>query len=188
MTKKIDQEKIQEAVTMILEAIGEDPTREGLLDTPARVGRAYAEIFQGLYQSPEEHLSTAFELVDGNMVVVKDIPFHSMCEHHLLPFFGKVHIAYMPNGKVAGLSKLARTVEVFARRPQLQERLNLQIGEAMMEHLDAKGVLVVVEAEHMCMNMRGVKKPGSKTMTSISHGVLKEDPQLHNEAYRLMGL
>ncbi|EFI42631.1 GTP cyclohydrolase I [Peptoniphilus sp. oral taxon 386 str. F0131] len=185
---KIDNKKIEKAVTMILEAIGEDPSREGLVETPQRVARMYEEIFSGLGQTAENHLSKTFELVDGNMVIEKDITFYSMCEHHLLPFWGKVHIAYMPNGRVAGLSKLARTVDVYAKKPQLQERLNLEIANAIMEYLNAQGVLVVVEAEHMCMNMRGVKRPGTKTVTSISRGILETDLNLRNEAYRLMNL
>ncbi|MDY6065909.1 MAG: GTP cyclohydrolase I FolE [Finegoldia sp.] len=184
----MDKEKIEKAVTMILEAIGEDPTREGLLETPQRVARAYEEIFSGLGKDAKDHLSKTFELADGNMVVEKDIPFYSMCEHHLLPFWGKVHIAYLPNDRVAGLSKLARTVDVYAKKPQLQERLTLEVANAIMDYLHAKGVLVVIEAEHMCMNMRGVKKPGTMTRTSIALGELKEDRDLRDEAYRLMNL
>lgn len=173
---------------MILEAIGEDPEREGLKETPQRVARMYKEVFQGLKQDPADHLHKTFELVDGGIVIVKDIGFHSMCEHHLLPFWGKAHIAYIPKDRVAGLSKLARTVEVFARRPQLQERITKQVAEAIMKELDAEGVLVVTEAEHMCMNMRGVKKPGSSTRSAISYGSIAEDLELKTEAYRLMGL
>lgn len=184
----MDKKKIEQAVSMILEAIGEDPSREGLLETPKRVARMYEEIFSGLGCNAQEHLSKTFELVDGSMVVEKDIRFYSMCEHHLLPFWGKVHIAYMPDGRVAGLSKLARTVDVYAKKPQLQERLNLEIANAIMEFLDAKGALVVIEAEHMCMNMRGVKRPGTSTVTSISRGVFETDLNLRDEAYRLMGL
>lgn len=186
--KKIDKKKIEEAVNMILEAIGEDTSREGLLETPQRVARMYEEVFAGLGENAKTHLSKSFEIVDDNMVVEKDITFHSMCEHHLLPFWGKVHIAYIPNGRVAGLSKLARTVDVYSKKPQLQERLNLEVAEAIMEYLGAKGVLVVVEAEHMCMNMRGIKKPGTSTVTSVARGVLEEDKELKNEAYRMMGL
>lgn len=182
----MDKEKIKKAVEMIIEAVGEDKTREGLLETPDRVARMYEEIFSGLGKTAEEHLSKTFEIVEDNMVVVKDIEFYSMCEHHFLPFFGKAHIAYIPNKRVAGLSKLARTVETYARKPQLQERLNIEIADAMMKYLDAKGVLVVVEAEHMCMNMRGVKKPGSKTVTSVYRGVLETDEKQRDEAYRLI--
>ncbi|MBU5668493.1 GTP cyclohydrolase I FolE [Peptoniphilus sp. MSJ-1] len=182
----MDKEKIKKAVEMIIEAVGEDKTREGLVETPDRVARMYEEIFSGLGKTAEEHLSKTFEIVEDNMVVVKDIEFFSMCEHHFLPFFGKAHIAYIPNNRVAGLSKLARTVETYARKPQLQERLNIEIADAMMKYLNAKGVLVVVEAEHMCMNMRGVKKPGSKTVTSVYRGVLETDENKRAEAYRLI--
>ncbi|MBL7574874.1 GTP cyclohydrolase I [Peptoniphilus asaccharolyticus DSM 20463] len=184
----MDKNKIEKAVTMILEAIGEDPTREGLVETPQRVARMYEEIFSGLNQTAEKHLSKTFELVENNMVIEKDIPFYSMCEHHLLPFWGKAHIAYIPNGRVAGLSKLARTVELYAKKPQLQERLTMEIADALMEFLSSEGALVVVEAEHMCMNMRGVKKPGTSTMTSVARGKFETDLNLKNEAYRLMGL
>lgn len=184
----MDKNKIEKAVTMILEAIGEDPTREGLVETPQRVARMYEEIFSGLNQTAEKHLSKTFELVEKNMVIEKDIPFYSMCEHHLLPFWGKAHIAYIPNGRVAGLSKLARTVELYAKKPQLQERLTMEIADALMEFLSSEGSLVVVEAEHMCMNMRGVKKPGTSTMTSVARGKFETDLNLKNEAYRLMGL
>lgn len=183
----MDKELIKKAVEMIIDAIGEDKNREGLIETPDRIARMYEEIFSGIGQEADVHLSKTFEIVDDNMVVVKDINFYSMCEHHFLPFYGKAHIAYIPNKKVAGLSKLARTVETYARRPQLQERLNLQIADAIMDYLDAKGTLVVVEAEHMCMNMRGVKKPGAATVTSVSRGIIDEDINLKNEAFRMMG-
>ena len=184
----MDKKKIEQAVSMIIEAVGEDPNREGLLETPQRVARMYEEIFSGLGKTAKEHLSKTFELVDGSMVIEKDINFHSMCEHHFLPFWGKVHIAYLPNGRVAGLSKLARCVDVYSKKPQLQERLNMEIADAIMEYLNAKGVLVVVEAEHMCMNMRGVKKSGTSTVTSISRGIMETDLKLRDEAYRLMKL
>lgn len=184
----MDTKKIEQAVSMIIDAIGEDANREGLLETPQRVARMYEEIFSGLNRDAKEHLSKTFELVDGSMVIEKDISFFSMCEHHLLPFWGKVHIAYMPNGRVAGLSKLARTVDVYTKKPQLQERLNMEIADAIMEFLDAKGALVVIQAEHMCMNMRGVKRPGTSTLTSISRGIFETDLHLRDEAYRLMGL
>ncbi|EGY76361.1 GTP cyclohydrolase I [Peptoniphilus indolicus ATCC 29427] len=174
----MDKNKIETAVTMILEAIGEDPTREGLVETPQRVARMYEEIFGGINQTAEKHLSKTFELVDKNMVIEKDIPFYSMCEHHLLPFWGKAHIAYIPNGRVAGLSKLARTVELYAKKPQLQERLTMEIADALMEFLSSEGALVVIEAEHMCMNMRGVKKPGTSTMTSVARGKFETDLNL----------
>lgn len=184
----MNTEKIQEAVKMILEAVGEDPNREGLQETPARVARMYEEIFSGLGQTAQEHLSKSFEIIDDNMVVEKDIAFHTMCEHHLLPFYGKAHIAYVPNGRVAGLSKLARTVEVYAKKPQIQERLNIEIVEALMDYLHAKGAMVVIEAEHMCMSMRGIKKPGTTTLTSVTRGIFEEDKDLRDQAYRLMGM
>ena len=168
----MDTKKIEEAVKMIIEAVGEDENREGLQETPTRIAKMYQEIFAGLGQTAEEHLSKSFEIIDNNMVVEKDIFFHSMCEHHFLPFYGKVHIAYIPNGRVAGLSKLARTVEVYAKKPQIQE---------------AQGALVWVEAEHMCMNMRGVRKPGTATVTTAARGLLATDKDLKNEAYKLMG-
>lgn len=184
----MNTEKIQEAVKMILEAVGEDPNREGLQETPDRVARMYEEIFSGLGQTAEEHLSKSFEIIDDNMVVEKDITFYTMCEHHLLPFYGKAHIAYIPNGRVAGLSKLARTVEVYAKKPQIQERLNIEVVDALMQYLDAKGAMVVIEAEHMCMSMRGIKKPGATTVTSVSRGLLDEDKDLRDQAYRLMDM
>ncbi|KYG32853.1 GTP cyclohydrolase I FolE [Alkalihalobacillus trypoxylicola] len=180
--QSVDYKKIQEAVTMILEAIGEDPTREGLEDTPKRVAKMYAEVFQGLNEDPKEHFKTIFGEDHEELVLVKDIPFFSMCEHHLVPFFGHAHIGYIPRGgKVTGLSKLARAVEAVARRPQLQERITATIADSMIESLDPHGVIVVIEAEHMCMTMRGVKKPGAKTVTSAVRGVYAEDAQLRAE-------
>ncbi|MDR4534825.1 GTP cyclohydrolase I FolE [Glutamicibacter sp. PS] len=172
----IDQPRIAAAVREILLAIGEDPDREGLTETPSRVAKAYAEFFAGLHQEPAEHLSTTFDIGHDEMVLVKDIPFYSTCEHHLVPFYGTAHIGYIPGkgGKVTGLSKLARLVEVYARRPQVQERLTTQIVDALMEHLSASGAIVVVECEHMCMSMRGVRKPGAKTVTSAVRGQLRE--------------
>lgn len=181
-----DQEKIQQATRLLLEGIGEDSQREGLLETPARVARMYEEICGGMNQDPAEYLSTTFEVSDGGMVVERDIPFHSLCEHHLLPFVGKAHIAYMPNGRVTGLSKLARTVEVYARRLQLQERLTAQVADALMNELDAKGALVMIEAEHMCMSMRGVQKPGTQTVTLVKRGVFETDPQLVDDFFRMV--
>ena len=183
----MNEKKIEEAVKMILEAIGEDPSREGLVETPERVARMYKEIFSGIGSSAEDILSKTFSHNGEDTVVVKDIPFYSMCEHHLVPFFGKAHVAYIPNGKVAGLSKIARTVDHYAKKPQLQERLTLEVCEDIMKYLDAKGALVVIEAEHLCMNMRGIKKPGSSTVTSVAR-VYLEDEKLKNEAYLLMGL
>lgn len=184
----INEDKIKEAVRMIIEAVGEDPNREGLIDTPDRIARMYSEIFSGLNESPKEYLSRTFTVEDDDIIIEKDINFYSMCEHHFLPFFGKAHIIYIPNGKVAGLSKLARTVEVFSKRPQLQERLTTQIAESLMEHLNAKGVMVVIEAEHLCMSMRGVKKPGSKTITAVSMGIIKEDKDIKKEVYSLLNI
>lgn len=184
----MDTNKIEKAVEMILEAIGEDPKRPGLEETPQRVAKMYQEIFSGLDQTAKDHLETSFEISDNNMVIEKDIPFYSMCEHHLLPFWGRVHIAYIPQGRVAGLSKLARTVDVYAKKPQIQERLSIEIAQALVDYLGAQGVLVVIEAEHMCMSMRGVKKPGTKTLTSVARGSLQKDTALKDEAYRLMGL
>ena len=184
----INEEKIRQAVKMIIEAVGENPDREGLKDTPDRIARMYAEIFSGLNESPKKYLSRSFIVEDDDMIIEKDITFYSMCEHHFLPFFGKVHIVYIPDGKVAGLSKLARTVEVFSKRPQLQERLTSQIAESLMEHLKAKGVMVMIEAEHLCMSMRGVKKPGSKTITVVSKGIIKENENIKKEAYSLLNI
>lgn len=182
----IDLNKLKEAARLMIEAIGEDPDREGLLETPDRIARMYAEVFSGIGEDAEAHLSKTFEVDESGIVAEKDIYFYSMCEHHFLPFFGKVHIAYIPNGRVAGLSKLARTVEVYARRPQLQERMTGQIADALYEHLGAEAVMVMIEAEHLCMSMRGVKKPGSKTKTVAVRGKFCEDKELKEEAYRLM--
>lgn len=176
--KMIDKDKIEAAVLLLLEGIGEDVNREGLKDTPKRVARMYEEIYGGLECDASTHLQKTFESNTSDMVIEKDIIFYSMCEHHLLPFYGVVHIAYIPNKRVAGLSKLARTVEVYARRPQIQERLTGQIAQAVFEHLNAKGVMVVIEAEHMCMTMRGIKKQGSKTVTFHALGEFKEKEDL----------
>ncbi|MDN7244059.1 GTP cyclohydrolase I FolE [Planococcus sp. 1R117A] len=175
-SKKVDLDKIEKAVTMILEAVGENPNREGLLDTPKRVAKMYAEIFSGLKEDPREYFSTVFHEGHEELVLVKDIPFYSTCEHHLVPFFGKAHIAYIPrDGVVTGLSKLARAVETVAKRPQLQERITSTIADSLMETLNPHGVYVMVEAEHMCMTMRGIKKPGAKTVTAVSRGILEKD-------------
>jgi len=183
----IEMEKIQQAVRMMLEAIGEDPDREGLKDTPARVARMYAEIFCGLYQDPKEHLKVQFSEGHEEMVIVKDIPIYSMCEHHLVPFYGKAHVAYIPKGgKVTGLSKLARVVEGFSKRPQLQERLTSQVADSIMDVLQPRGVLVVIEAEHMCMTMRGVKKAGSMTLTSAVRGIFQTSDATRAEAFALI--
>jgi len=183
----MNQDKIREGMKLILEGIGEDITREGLLETPDRVARMYEEVFGGLTQDVSIPLHKVFHVDHHEMVIEKDISFHSMCEHHILPFYGKVHLAYIPNGKVVGLSKLARTVEVFARRPQLQEQLTQQIADALMEHLSAQGAIVFIEAEHMCMTMRGVKKPGSKTITIVKRGVFETDPEKVAEFLILIG-
>ncbi|PTL40615.1 GTP cyclohydrolase I FolE [Alkalicoccus saliphilus] len=183
----INHQKIEEAVTMILEAVGEDPGREGLQDTPKRVARMYEEIFQGLHQDPKEHFKTIFGEDHEELVLVKDIPFYSMCEHHLVPFFGKAHIGYLPQGgKVTGLSKLARAVEAVTKRPQLQERITSTIADSLVETLEPQGVMVIVEAEHMCMTMRGVKKPGSSTITSAVRGVFREDEAARSEVLSLI--
>ena len=174
----MDKEKIMEGVKLILEGIGEDPTREGLLETPDRIARMYEEIYGGMEEDAGEHLSKTFTVDSSEMVIEKDITFYSGCEHHFLPFYGKVHIGYIPDGKVVGLSKLARTVEVFARRAQIQEQLTEQIADAVMQSLQPKGVMVMIEAEHMCMTMRGVQKPGTQTMTYALKGEFEKDKNL----------
>ena len=183
----MDKKKIQEGIKLILEGIGENPDREGLLDTPDRIARMYEEIFGGLTQTAEEPLSKTFHVKDNAMVLEKDITFYSTCEHHFMPFYGKAHIAYIPDGKVVGLSKLARTVEVFARRLQLQEQLTGQIADALMEYMQPKGAIVMIEAEHMCMTMRGIKKPGSQTVTIARRGVFETDPVLEERFFRMLG-
>ena len=172
----VDQPRIEAAIREILLAIGEDPDRDGLTDTPARVARAYEEMFAGLHQSAGDILGTTFDIDHSELVLVKDIPFYSTCEHHLVPFFGTAHIGYIPggDGKVTGLSKLARLVDVYAKRPQVQERLTTQVIEALVEHLNPTGAIVVMQAEHMCMSMRGVRKPGTKTVTSAVRGSLRD--------------
>lgn len=177
----MNKEKIIEGVKLILEGIGEDINREGLIETPDRIARMYMEIFEGLEKDAKDILSKTFKVENNDLVLEKDITFFSMCEHHLVPFFGKAHIAYIPKGKVAGLSKLARTVEVYAKKPQLQEKLTTEIADAIMEYLDAEGAMVVIEAEHTCMTMRGVKKPGAKTVTTTYRGVFREDIELRRE-------
>ncbi len=185
---EVDQPRIAAAVREILEAIGEDPTRDGLLDTPNRVARMYAEVCAGLHQEPAEHLRTTFEAGHDEMVMVRDIPLYSLCEHHLIPFIGKAHVAYIPNGtgRVTGLSKLARLVDGYAKRPQVQERLTRQIADAIEESLEPQGVLVVIEAEHLCMSMRGVRKPGSSTVTSSVTGIFRESAATRAEAMRFL--
>lgn len=185
--REIDQDRAEAAIREFLFAIGEDPDREGLLETPARVARACTEIFAGMHEDPASHLLKQFnEGVHEEMVIVKDIPFTSMCEHHLLPFTGHAHVAYIPRkGRITGLSKLARCVEGFARRPQVQERMTSQIADAIMQSLNPHGTIVVIEAEHMCMTARGIKKPGSLTITSAVRGSFQEDQRTRAEALSL---
>lgn len=184
----IDQEKIVRAVKMILEAIGEDLDREGLRATPQRVAKMYAEVFDGLRHDPREHLQTCFNANQHEeMILLKDIPFYSMCEHHLLPFYGKAHVAYIPEGgRIVGLSKLIRVTDVIARRPQLQERLTSNVADIIMEELKPKGVAVVVEAEHLCMSIRGIKKPGAITVTSAVRGVFRSNASSRGEVFTLI--
>lgn len=182
----MNQEKIKQAAKLFLEGIGEDTGREGLQDTPERIAKMCEELFGGYKQDAKEHLSRTFHADTGNMVVEKDIPFYSVCEHHLLPFYGNVHIGYIPDGKVVGISKLARTVEVFARRAQIQEQLTEQIAAAVMEHLKPRGVMVMIEAEHMCMTMRGIRKPGTKTSTYSVKGEFAEDENLQRMFMQLI--
>lgn len=182
----IDQKKIEEAVRLFLEGIGEDVSREGLKETPGRIARMCEELYGGMEEDASVHLSKTFSVDSSEMVIEKDIAFYSTCEHHILPFYGKVHIAYIPDRKVVGLSKLARTVEVFARRLQLQEQLTGQIADALMEFMQPKGALVMIEAEHMCMTMRGIKKPGSRTITLARRGVFESDPALEERFFRML--
>ncbi len=184
----VDQDRIQAAVREILLAVGEDPARDGLRDTPARVARMYAEIFSGLRGDPARHLEVTFEAGHDEMVMVRDIPMYSVCEHHLLPWIGKAHVAYIPNddGRVTGLSKLARLVDGYARRPQVQERLTTQIADTIDATLRPKGVMVVIEAEHLCMSMRGVRKPGATTVTSAVRGLFRTNESTRQEAMRFV--
>ncbi|HIW75999.1 MULTISPECIES: GTP cyclohydrolase I FolE [Gordonibacter] len=184
----MDSAKIEEGVRLILEGVGEDPDREGLRETPARVARMYEEVFAGLGQDPAEHFATTFDEHHEEMVLVRDIPFYSMCEHHLVPFFGMAHVAYIPaaDGRICGLSKLARLVDVFAKRPQVQERLTSQIADTLIEQLHPQGVIVVLEAEHLCMSMRGVKKAGAKTTTSAVRGAFERSQATRAEALSLI--
>ena len=182
---KVDIPRIERAVREILIAVGEDPDREGLIKTPNRVARAYGELMAGLQDDPKRHLKTVFTENYDEVVLLRDIEFHSLCEHHLLPFTGRAHVAYLPDGKVVGLSKLARLVEGFARRPQVQERLTTQIADAMVKILEARGVIVVIEAEHLCMTMRGVRKAGARTITSAVRGMMHQ-PATRAEAISLI--
>ncbi len=180
----VDLARIEAAVREILEAIGEDPSRDGLVGTPGRVARMYEEVFSGLNQDPGEHLEVVFDLGHDEMVMVRDIPIFSMCEHHLVPWFGRAHVAYIPNedGRITGLSKLARLVDGFSRRPQVQERLTTQVADRLESALSPRGVLVVVEAEHLCMSMRGVRKPGATTVTSAVRGLMRDSVAARSEA------
>lgn len=182
----VDMPAIEQAVRQILKAIGEDPDREGLRGTPNRVARMYGELFAGLHQDPGQHLDVAFSEQYDEMVVLRNISFNSMCEHHLLPFMGKVHVAYLPSEKVAGVSKLARVVEICARRPQVQERLTTQIADLIMDKLDARGAAVIIEADHTCMTIRGIRKPGSVLVTSAMRGLFKTNLATRTEAINLL--
>ncbi len=184
----MDREKIEQGVRLILEGVGEDPAREGLLDTPRRVADMYTEIFAGLTQDAAEHLCATFNEGHQEMVLIRDIPLYSVCEHHLLPFLGRAHVAYIPgkSGQICGLSKIARVVDVFAKRPQVQERMTSQIADTLLENLRPQGVLVVIEAEHLCMSMRGVQKPGAVTTTSAVRGIFSSNPATRAEAMSLI--
>lgn len=182
----MDKKKIEEGVRLILEGIGEDIHREGLLETPNRIARMYEELAAGYTDDAAQHLKKRFHVDNNDLVLEKDIPFYSFCEHHMVPFYGKASVAYIPNGEVVGLSKIARTLEVFAKRFQLQERLTAQIADVFMEELKPYGVMVLIEAEHMCMTMRGIKKPGTKTVTVVTRGVFNDNEKLQNQFYRMM--
>ena len=182
----MDKEKIQEGVRLILEGIGEDIHREGLVETPDRIARMYEELAAGHTDDAAVHLKKRFHVDNNDMVMEKDLHFYSFCEHHMLPFYGTAAVAYIPDGEVVGLSKIARTLEVFAKRFQLQERLTAQIADVFMEELKPHGVMVLIEAEHMCMTMRGIKKPGTKTVTVVTRGVFNEDEKLQNQFYRML--
>lgn len=182
----MDQEKIKEGARLILEGIGEDIHREGLLETPDRIARMYEELAGGYTDDAAVHLKKRFHVDNNDMVMEKDIPVYSFCEHHMLPFYGKVAVAYIPNGEVVGLSKIARTVEVYARRFQLQERLTAQIADVFMKELKPQGVMVLIEAEHMCMTMRGIRKPGTKTVSVVTRGVFDDNDRLQDTFYRML--
>ena len=185
--REIDVERIEKAVIEILLAINEDPFREGLLETPRRVGEMYKEICSGLLQDPTEVLQVGFDEDHEEMVILKDIPFYSICEHHLLPFHGKAHVGYIPSGRVVGISKIARLVDILARRPQLQERLTSQVADMLMSNVKPHGVGVVIEAEHLCMTMRGIRKPGSRVVTSANRGIFLSRQETRNEFLSLIG-
>lgn len=182
----MDKAKIQEGVKLILEGIGEDIHREGLVETPDRIARMYEELAAGYTDDAAVHLKKRFHVDNNDMVMEKDLPFYSFCEHHMLPFYGTAAVAYIPDGEVVGLSKIARTLEVFAKRFQLQERLTAQIADVFMKELKPHGVMVLIQAEHMCMTMRGIKKPGTKTVTVVTRGVFNDDEKLQNQFYRML--
>lgn len=184
----VDHARIVAAVREILDAIGEDPDRDGLQSTPDRVARMYAEVCSGLREDPAIHLKTTFEADHDELIMVRDIPLYSLCEHHLVPFLGKAHVGYIPNedGRITGLSKLARLVDGYSKRPQVQERLTSQVADALVEALDPRGVIVVIEARHLCMEMRGIRKPGAETVTSTVRGIFREDPRTRAEAMTLI--
>jgi GTP cyclohydrolase IA len=184
----IDREGVADAIAQVLKAIGEDPDRDGLKRTPERVAEMYAEIFEGLHKDPVEELDVLFDAEHDEMIMVRDIPLAAICEHHLVPFTGKAHVAYIPNrdGRITGLSKIARLVDLLSKRPQVQERLTTEIADTLAEALEPRGVFVVIEAEHLCMTMRGVKKPGSVTVTSAVRGVFRSDPRTRSEAMGLI--
>ena len=188
LDKPIDGERIARAVNEILLAVGEDPEREGLRDTPQRVGRMYTELLAGMRQDPVEHLNSVFNEDYDEIVLLRDIPFYSLCEHHMMPFIGKAHIAYLPSGKVLGVSKLARIIDCFARRLQVQERLTSQVADFLMDNLKPEGVAVVMEASHSCMTIRGIKKPGSAMITSALRGIFIRDPKSRSEVLGLMNI
>jgi GTP cyclohydrolase I len=184
--RMVDKDKIRQAVRLLLEGIGEDVNREGLQETPDRIARMYEEIYGGMDEDASRHLKKTFSTENNQMVLEKDITFYSTCEHHMMPFYGKAHIAYIPNGRVVGLSKLARTVEVFARRLQIQEHMTAQIAQALMKELNPRGVMVILEAEHLCMTMRGVKKPGSRTMTFVCLGEFEKEKELKDFVFQMI--
>ena len=184
--KMVNEDKVIKAIQLLLEGLGEDPSREGLVETPERMARMYKEILGGMEEDASQHLSKVFSVDSNDIVLEKDIVFYSTCEHHLMPFYGKAHVAYIPNGKVVGLSKLARTVEVYACRLQIQEQMTSQIANAIMEHLLPQGVMVMIEAEHMCMTMRGIKKPGSKTVSIATRGEFENNQALQNQFFQML--
>ena len=183
----INQAKIEKAIASIIQAVGEDPEREGLVETPRRIAQMYADFFSGLEQDPVEVLATGFDEAHQEMVVLKDIPFFSMCEHHLLPFYGSASIGYVPNGRLVGISKLARALDILARRPQIQERLTRQLAESIFSAIHPDGLAVILSADHMCMSMRGAKKPGAKVVTSVSRGSIRTQETVRREFYALLG-